>query len=51
MPFGTKPYPDRGWRRFDADLSYDRIIAPALLDAGYRPMRADRAFLQICSIY
>src|SRR5215210_2144377 len=41
MPFGVKPYPDRGWRRYDADLSYYRIILPALIDGGYRPMRAD----------
>jgi hypothetical protein len=41
MPFGAKPYPDRGWRRFDADLSYQRVMLPALIDAGYRPLRAD----------
>lgn len=41
MPFGIKPYPDREWSDFDADASYHRIIAPALIDAGYRPLRAD----------
>jgi hypothetical protein len=41
MPFGVKPYPDRGWREYDADLTYQRIILPALLDAGYKAMRAD----------
>ncbi len=41
MPFGVKPYPERGWRRFDADVSYQRIMLPALIDAGYRSVRAD----------
>jgi hypothetical protein len=41
MPFGEKPDPDRGWRRFAADLSYRRIMVPALIDAGCRPIRAD----------
>jgi hypothetical protein len=41
MPFGIKPYPERGWRRFDANLSYHRVMLPALIDAGYRPVRAD----------
>ena len=41
MPFGEKPYPERGWRRYAADLSYGRIMLPALIDAGYRPLRAD----------
>jgi hypothetical protein len=41
MPFGEKPYPDRGWRRFASNLSYGRIMVPALIDAGYRPIRAD----------
>jgi hypothetical protein len=41
MPFGVKPYPERGWRRFDANLSYHRVMLPALIDAGYRPVRAD----------
>jgi hypothetical protein len=41
MPFGAKPYPDRGWRRYEADLSYHRVMLPALIDGGYRPMRAD----------
>jgi hypothetical protein len=41
MPFGVKPYPERGWRRFDADVSYHRVMLPALIDAGYRPVRAD----------
>jgi hypothetical protein len=41
MPFGEKPDPERGRRRFAADLSYGRIMAPALIDAGCRPIRAD----------
>lgn len=41
MPFGVKPYPERNWKRFNADLSYTRIMTPALIDAGYRPVRAD----------
>jgi hypothetical protein len=41
MPFGTKPYPERGWKQYEADLSYSRIMTPALVEAGYRPVRAD----------
>ncbi len=41
MPFGLKPYPERGWKQFEADLSYTRIMTPTLIDAGYRPVRAD----------
>ena len=41
MPFGLKPYPERGWRRYDADLTYHRVMLPALIDAGFQPMRAD----------
>ncbi len=41
MPFGLKPYPERGWKQYEADLSYTRIMTPALIDAGYRPVRAD----------
>jgi MAP3K TRAFs-binding domain len=41
MPFGIKPYPDRGWRKYDADLTYHRVMLPALIDAGLQPMRAD----------
>jgi hypothetical protein len=40
MPFGENPYPERGWR-YAPDLSYGRIMVPALIDAGYRPIRAD----------
>lgn len=48
MPFGTKPYVDRGWRRYDADLTYHRVMLPALIDAGLQPMRADTdALLEI----
>jgi hypothetical protein len=48
MPFDKKAYPERGWRQFDADLSYNRIIVPALIDAGYRPLWADTdALLEI----
>jgi hypothetical protein len=48
MPFGKKAYPHRGWQQFDADLSYNRIMVPALIDAGYRPLRADTdALLEI----
>jgi tetratricopeptide repeat protein len=41
MPFGTKPYPERGWKHYEADLSYSRLMTPALIDGGYRPVRAD----------
>jgi len=41
MPFGTKPYPERGWKQYEADLSYSRIMTPALVEAGYIPVRAD----------
>jgi hypothetical protein len=41
MPFGVKPYPDRGWQKYDADLTYHRAMLPALVDAGLQPMRAD----------
>lgn len=41
MPFGTKPYLERRWHNYDADLTYRRLLVPALLDAGYRPLRAD----------
>lgn len=41
MPFGVKPYPERGWKQYQADLSYTRIMTPALIDSGYRPVRAD----------
>lgn len=41
MPFGDKPYLERGWKQYAADLSYTRIMTPALVDAGYRPLRAD----------
>ncbi len=48
MPFGEKPYPDRNWRLFEADLSYQRVMLPALIDGGYRPIRADTdALLEI----
>jgi hypothetical protein len=48
MPFGVKPYPERGWRRFDANVSYHRVMLPALIDGGYRPIRADTdALLEI----
>jgi hypothetical protein len=49
MPFGTdKPYPEQNWSSYDADATYGRVMLPALLDAGYAPLRADTdALLEI----
>jgi hypothetical protein len=48
MPFGNKTVDTRGWNNYDADLTYHRVLMPALIDAGYRPMRADTdALLEI----
>lgn len=41
MPFGRRHDAEHGWTDYDADLTYERIILPALIDAGYRPIRAD----------
>ena len=41
MPYGDKPYLEQGWKQYAADLSYTRIMTPALVAAGYRPLRAD----------
>lgn len=48
MPFGTRPWPDRNLNRYKADLTYHRILLPALIGEGYNPMRADtQALLEV----
>ncbi|HXS46286.1 MAG TPA: tetratricopeptide repeat-containing protein [Solirubrobacterales bacterium] len=48
MPFGTRPWPDRNLNRYKADLTYHRILLPALIGKGYNPMRADtQALLEV----
>lgn len=48
MPFGTRPWPDRNLNRYKADLTYHRILLPALIGTGYDPMRADtQALLEV----
>ncbi len=39
MPFGPKQGPDD--TRFDFNAIYDRLIRPALIEAGFEPIRAD----------
>jgi hypothetical protein len=41
MPFGTAPWPERDLKAYRSDLTYQRILLPALIAAGYEPMRAD----------
>jgi tetratricopeptide (TPR) repeat protein len=41
MPFGERRDPSRGLRRYDADATWNRLLLPALLDAGYRAVRTD----------
>ena len=48
MPFGTRRWPERNLKSYKADLTYHRILLPALLDAGFDPMRADtQAMLEV----
>ncbi len=41
MPFGTRKDPHRGNRRYESDPTWNRLLLPALLDAGYRAVRTD----------
>jgi hypothetical protein len=41
MPYGLRKDPLPGRPDYDADLTWHRILVPALLDAGYRPVRVD----------
>ena len=41
MPFGTRKDPNRGNRRYESDPTWNRLLLPALLDAGYRAVRTD----------
>jgi hypothetical protein len=51
MPFGRRVALDSGFREYEADATYKRIILPALIDAGYRPVRADaEALLEVIDV-
>ncbi|GAA0248980.1 TRAFs-binding domain-containing protein [Cryptosporangium japonicum] len=41
MPFGDKPDPARRTEPYQSDATWDRLLFPALTDAGYRAVRAD----------
>ncbi|KOU59553.1 hypothetical protein ADK57_33050 [Streptomyces sp. MMG1533] len=41
MPYGGKADSTRELKRFEADESWHRVLVPALLDGGYRPIRTD----------
>lgn len=41
MPYGLRKDPLPGRPDYDADATWHRILVPALLDAGYRPVRVD----------
>jgi hypothetical protein len=41
MPYGVRPAVSRQHREWDADATWRRILFPVLLDAGFRPVRAD----------
>jgi tetratricopeptide (TPR) repeat protein len=41
MPYGGKADSTRELKRFEADESWHRVLVPALLDSGYRPIRTD----------
>jgi hypothetical protein len=41
MPYGLRQDPLPGRPDYDADLTWHRILVPALVDAGYRPLRVD----------
>lgn len=51
MPFGRRRDPTCGWTEYEADETYKRIILPALIDAGYRAVRADaEALLEVIDL-
>ncbi len=51
MPYGRRADPSRGTGGYEADATYRRILLPALIDAGYRPVRADaEALLEVIDI-
>jgi hypothetical protein len=51
MPYGPKPFAERDWHEYQADLTYKRILLPALIGAGYHPARADtEALLEIIDV-
>lgn len=51
MPFGCRRDLASGWNEYEADETYKRIILPALIDAGYRPVRADaEALLEVIDL-
>lgn len=41
MPYGLRKDQLPGRPDYDADLTWHRILVPALVDAGYRPVRVD----------
>lgn len=41
MPYGLRKDSLPGRPDYDADLTWHRILVPALVDAGYRPVRVD----------
>jgi hypothetical protein len=41
MPYGLRTDPLPGRPDYDADLTWHRILVPALINAGYRPVRVD----------
>jgi hypothetical protein len=41
MPYGVRKSGVPGRPDYDADASWHRIVVPALIDAGYRPVRVD----------
>ncbi|WP_035855593.1 TRAFs-binding domain-containing protein [Cryptosporangium arvum] len=41
MPFGNKLDPDRPHENYQSNATWERLLFPALTDAGYRAVRAD----------
>ncbi|KOG33717.1 tetratricopeptide repeat-containing protein [Streptomyces resistomycificus] len=41
MPYGGKADATRELKRFEADETWHRVLVPALLGSGYRPIRTD----------
>ncbi|MGW6060443.1 TRAFs-binding domain-containing protein [Streptomyces sp. NPDC055189] len=41
MPYGSKRDTTRELKRFEANETWNRVLVPALLDSGYRPIRTD----------
>lgn len=41
MPYGKKVDTTRGMKQFESDETWHRVLVPALLDSGFRPIRTD----------